>query len=114
MLVRIRTISAKFTLLVYLASMLMAALFHYHDSSEGLTEESAITFDIQADNVEDTTVVQGEHCNLCKVASGHILPGNNSTSLIPNAFKKQILTSLIVVKELIIGSLSQRAPPVAV
>jgi len=114
MLNRIRNISARITLLVYLTSFLSVALFHYHDISPLLVDEHAVTtISVSHHNPGDNSNdVDAEHCSLCLITNVQFDAFSNSVPSL-NYLGNQIFSSSCT--DILIPFLdysSKRGPPV--
>jgi len=113
MLLKLKSISAKPVLLIYGLSIIMMAVFHHHAVTD--MDNSDITVVTSTSELADNNLLHtGDDCTLCKT-SGPEIHFTKSWTLFDNRWLNlQKITSLMVVKKIIIDSLSQRGPPVAV
>jgi len=114
MLNRIRNISARITLFVYLTSFLAVALFHYHDYSalaEGDHAVSIISVSHQ-NPYENSNDVDVDHCSLCLITNVQFDAFSNAVPSL-NYLGNQLFG--VVCADISIPFLSyssKRAPPV--
>lgn len=87
MLKQIRNTSARLTLLVYLTSILMVAVFHYHDLKIVVPLSDEVVYH-QHDSQESHGDTDDDHCALCLIShaqadlfSGFVLINNNNQGI---------------------------------
>lgn len=113
MLNRIRNISARITLLVYLTSFLSVALFHYHDYSPLAEGDQAGTFVSVShqDTGEKSSDVDDEHCSLCLITNVQFDAFSNTFPSLNYSDDKNFSAVSADVLNPFIKYSSKRAPP---
>jgi|GEM_PF-1592148 len=111
MLLKIRDISAKFTLLVYLISYLSISLFHYHDVyiADGNNSEVVIISHQETGGSEEET--ENNQCSLCLISDSQFDINFNA---IPSPFLEEENHIHFFSDDILSnydGYASQRAPP---
>ena len=113
MLVKLKSISAKPVLMIYGLTVILMAVFHHHAATH--VDNPERTHITSSTDFADTLQIHSEDdCVLCKTSSPETLFSNIWTVFDNRWLNLQKITSLLVVKAIIIDSLSQRGPPVAV
>ncbi|NBC02845.1 MAG: hypothetical protein GVY20_03980 [Bacteroidetes bacterium] len=114
MLNRIRNISARFTLLVYLTSFLAVALFHYHDYaplSDGDLAGTIVSVSHQ-NTGESNSDGDIEHCSLCLITNVQFDAFSNAVPSLNYLGNQNFSAICTVITIPFIDYSPKRAPPV--
>ena len=116
MLNKIRNISARITLLVYLTSFLAVVLFHYHDylpQAEG-NHTGVIIIVSHQDTGEKSNDIDHDRCSLCLITNVQFDSFSNAVPSLNYLGNQSFSAASTVISIPFLEYSSKRAPPVAV
>lgn len=114
MLNRIRNISARITLFVYLTSFLSVALFHYHDFSPLADEDHAgMIISLAHQNPgEKSNDIDDDHCSLCLITNVQFDAFSDATPALNYLGNQKFSAIRADILNTLLDYSSKRAPPV--